>query len=429
VVEIITAAMCAAISIVVIDPHEHSLAWNSFLQLVARGFGRRVLFDRLSNLSRVLGYRFLRPSNARNPFRQKSENEQTTREFCDVLMRRRDMSSLAGHPQTEEFITDALDLILQQRTEVSAAKIEFALQPDHKEFKRLVANCTNDELRTKFEAIAEGRIKPGMYASAARLIRGACRSPAFTLRCEPTFDLYDFLDNRGILLVEGSSQGISSDTASMIMGAIILQVINYVRSRRTSQPRVLLIMDEATNANLIGGAGHEVRALAELQKKGLDVHILVQSPTFANAFVEDGVFTNCIEHHWFFAANDAVAQKAARDLDDADYREAVRGLRRGERFIKRLNHVTREMVTPLPDPWPFPGLSERKARTALSQILKRPEYWSPLQCSESPPTPTPLTESSNLPTDTSSLTDTSPPSSPAERLRIARRRNSETKGD
>ena len=415
---------------VVVDPHSRSLAWHSYVQLIARGFRKRVLFDQLSNLNRVLGYRFLQASRSDNPYRRDAENDQTIHEFMDVLLRRRDIESLAARPLTEEYLTDALLLVLHQRHETSAADIQFAFQTHHPRFRELLANCTNPDVRAKFQAIENGSIKPGQYGSAARLIRSVCSSPAFTLRCQPTFSLPTFLDRYGILLVEGGTQGISPDTASTIMGSIILQVIHYVRSRPRATPRVLLVIDEATNANLIGAAGHEVRALAELQKKGLDIHILVQSPSFPSAFIEDGVFTNCIEHHWFFAANDAVAQKAARDLGDPQYRQWVRDLHRGERYVKRLNQVTFERVTPVPDRWIFPGLAEKKAYQALAEIRKRPEYWSPPCPSQPASDPTKAAdESSNSSTSTPASPDTSSRTSPAERLRTVKSKNSAGSGN
>ncbi len=444
VIDIVAAALLGTIAIVVIDPHFMSLAWNAYIHLVARGLWRRVLFDRLSNFDRVLGYQFLRPSTANQTNRRDAENEQTIREFIDVLLRRRDMQSLASHPLIEEFVFLACQLIIYQKHPTPASEIRYAFEPQEPHFHRLISGCTHEEVRRKFLAIASGQIKSGQYAAARRLISGVCGSPAFTTRCHTTFDLNRFLNRRGILLIEGASHGISPDTASTIMGAIILQVFHFIRSRPKPYPRVLLVIDEATNANLIGAAGHEVRALAELQKRGLDIHILCQSPNFPNSFVEDGVLTNCIEHHWFFPANDAVAQKAARDLGDAEYRQSVRSLRRGQRYVKRLNRVTFEQVTPLPDPWTFPGLADSKARKALTEIQKRPEYWSPSECPQTDsnqtavPSPDQTQSTSNLtpnkspstsPTNTSSSADTSLPTSPAARLNTERSRNCGTPGN
>lgn len=431
VLDIIAAAMLG-MAIVVIDPHMMSLAWNAFVHLSARGFRRRILFDQLSCLSHVLGYRFLRRSKAREPLRRDAENEQSIREFMDVIGRRRDVQSFAKHPLTEDFLFDASALILYQAAEQPTSDIQFAFQPKHKRFRELVRHCTRDDIRSKFEGIADGSIKHGQYASAARLIRGVCASPAFTTRCRPTFDLSRFLDGGGILLVEGASQGVSQDAANMIMGSIVLQVIQYVRGRTSSKPGVLLVLDEATNASLIGSAGHETRALAELQKKRLDIHALVQSPNFPSSQIEEGVFTNCIEHHWFFNANESVCQQAARDLGDADYRERVRYLKRGERFIRRLGRVSFDRVTPLPDPWVLPGLSTRKAYKSLAEIRNRPEYWSPTQCPEPESEPTTetlidlplISKSNNSPSVTSSSPGTSLPSSPAERLNTGRSRDS-----
>ena len=71
-------------------------------------------------------------------------------------------------------------------------------------------------------------------------------------------------------------------------------------------------MDEANNAGLIGAAGHETRALAELRKAGYDCHILVQSLNFPTTQITNDVLTNTIEHYWFYNANDAVARVAVQ---------------------------------------------------------------------------------------------------------------------
>ncbi len=46
-------------AIVVFDPHRDSLAFGALSQLTARGMKNRILYDRLSELHRVLGWDFL----------------------------------------------------------------------------------------------------------------------------------------------------------------------------------------------------------------------------------------------------------------------------------------------------------------------------------------------------------------------------------
>ena len=435
VVEIVIAAMVGVMTsahkmaVVVIDPHVHSLAGNAFKYLVACSQTDRILFDRLSSFHRVLGYQFLQPSRASNPLQREAENDQTVKEFVDVLGRRKDAESLAKNPLTEEHAVDGLSHIINQDQPTPDSHFQYAYSPETDEFSELLEHCTKSDLKQKFQAVADGRIKPGLYAPAKRLFRSIC-TPAFTARCHNTFDLNGFLDDAGILLVEGGSESNSQDAANTVMGGLGMKVIQYVRSRRRPTPRVLLVLDEATNAKLVGAAGHEVRAMAELQKKGLDIHVLVQSPNFPNPFIEDAIFTNCIEHQWFFTANDAVARKAAADLGDPSYRERVRSLRRGERFIKRLNRVTFNTVKGLPDPWAFPGLAERKAVAAYKKIIARPEYWSPTcHAIANQKTAESSNRSSNSPSNTSSSSTTSSELSAAERLRIARSRNSPKKDD
>ena len=64
-----------------------------------------------------------------------------------------------------------------------------------------------------------------------------------------------------------------------------------------------------------------MNAAAECQKMGLDIHVLVQSLNFPNSHITDGVLTNCTRHEWMYAANAAVARKAADDLGNSDYED------------------------------------------------------------------------------------------------------------
>ncbi|MCA9047181.1 MAG: hypothetical protein KDA89_00535 [Planctomycetaceae bacterium] len=420
----VAAADSGQTAIVQIDPHPNSLCAGSFRQLVARGHEHRILYDQLPRLDRVLGIQFLRASTAADSLTRLAEDEQYAREFADVLMRRREMKSMASSPQTEEWTIAAILFLIRQRKPHPAGDLPFAFRPNSAKFAELLCSCTDPDLREKFREVATGVVKRGYYAAAQRLIDSVCASPAFAARSGTSFDLERFLDRKGILLIEGGSHGISEDAMRTIMGAVILQVISYVRRRRSAYPRVLLQLDEATNANLIGAAGHEVRAMAECQKMGLDVHVLVQSPNFPSSFITDAVLTNCLTHTWFYAANESVARMAAADLGDPDLKNEVRSLSQGQCYIKRRHNVQRFVVPPFKDPWTFPELSARKATEAHQRILLRSEYQEPTWNPPNHSTGANATPSSAAsPGHTRSASTTSVPSSPADRLRTGELQN------
>ena len=373
------AALSNACGIVVIDPHCQALAHKLFELLVAYGIQSRVLFDRFSDFERALQYRFLHPPAVANQHECAALIDVSARHYIDILGRRRDVASLAKHPQTEECTLNALLLLLYQRKPQAATKLKYAYRPRTAQFRSLVQGCAVDDIRDFFVKVGDGIIKPAFYASAKRLIDAVTSSPLFSVRCSdtPSFDLPSFLDNRGILLVEGGGPSISRDAQSTILGAIVLDVINYVRTRGSRPHRILLVLDEATNARLV--SSHEALALNELQKDayGLDIHVIVQTPSFPSTEVGEAVFQNCQRHEWMFCASNAVAQLGGSDLGDADYRLRIQRLRRGERFVKSDGRTFFDVVPAIADPWGVPGLGAEKAAEALAEIRERKEYRSP----------------------------------------------------
>src|SRR5882672_6340151 len=72
---LVTAALRGTIALVVIDPNRDSLATPLLAHLIARGLQNRIVFDRLSDLHRVLSWDFLPPSTATDPLVRFAENE------------------------------------------------------------------------------------------------------------------------------------------------------------------------------------------------------------------------------------------------------------------------------------------------------------------------------------------------------------------
>lgn len=407
---------------VCVDPHSQSLAWDAFTQLVARGHKNRILFDRLSHFDHVLGYDLGRPSRADHPLRRQAENEAIVEQLTELVCRRRGQSDLAQSPQTEEFTRAAIQLVLHQNPGRPASDLRFAFQTEHPRFRYLIDHCEHEEAKLKFEQIATGKTRPGWFASAARLIEPTVGSSVFGVRCGASFNLGSFLNQRGILFIEGGAGGVAEDGKRTVMGAVILRTIQFIRARRRAEPRVLLVLDEAANAGLIGEAGHEVRAMAETQKYGLDFLVLVQSPSFSKHTTEQ-LLSNAVRHEYFYQANDSVARAAASDLGDSNLRNEIRQLRIGERYVKDRHRVFKEYVEMMSDPWGYLGLSEAKARTALGEIRRsRPEYIQPSQeeftwlPNTSASHKTETNGSSNSPRNTSASSDISKLSSPADRL-------------
>lgn len=363
-------------ALVVIDPHRDSLAAGLLTHLVARGMQRRVLFDRLSAADRVLSSDSLpKPTAPPHSFQYRIEADELIRAFADILCRRRGMESLAGAVLVEQWVTAALALYLAQDDHPPLSILQHAFGPaDHPAFQRLLRRCRDPEIAARFREVERGAIGGGQVAPAERLLRGVLGSPVFAARCG-SFRVAPFLDRGGILIVEGGG-GVSEDAQRTIMGATIIQTIRYVRTRPRPFPPVILALDEANNARLIGASGYEARAAAECQKMNLHIHILVQTLDFPSSEITDAILTNC-RHEWFFNANEAVIRRAAADLGGRDYEPILRSLTAGERLVKDRNRVFREYVPMLEEPWGFPQLAKRKTERALAEIRRRPEYRTP----------------------------------------------------
>ncbi len=405
-------------AIVCIDPHVDSLAALFFAHLCERGHRDRVLYDRLAQIGRVLKWEFLAPSRATSARERHGENQTRCEQFAEILLRRRGKDSAATTPGIEEWLLAALNLYIYQRRRRPLADLRYAFSIAHPKFHDMLLGCDDADTRCKFEEIIESRQTP--YKAAERLIMGVCRSAAFQVRTEHDggFSFERHLDRKGIVIVEGGEGGtLSPDAMRTMMGAIILKTINYLRERKREFPHVTLSLDEANNASLIGEAGHEVRAMAELRKYGISMHVLVQLLDFPSARIERAVMATCATHRYFCCSDPKTAARVGEDLGGSyestgtktryykdgtswdapatfenPYARELRELSRGECLTRRGNENIRERITPLPEPF---GLSKTARVKLLDGLLKavqqRPEYYSPGDVEQASPrqSPTP----------------------------------------
>lgn len=292
-----------------------ALAQKLLLHLDFLGLTNRVIYDRLSDTDLVPCYDWLVPSTHSDVFQRRAENDESIREFAAVLLRRRGLQDIAANPVIEDSLLAALRLYVHQASPVPLVWLSDVFRVGSEAHAHLVEHCTESELAWKFQEYAA--LSPSArrreLGPAERILRAVCLSPAFQVRSgEATFNLTRFLDDKGILIFDGSSHGnLSRDAAAIMMGAIILRIIQHCRTGAKS--KVVLVLDEAVNADLIGL--HESQALAEAGKWGLEFHILVQNPfLFPSEEIRSNVLQNTWRHEWFRQGSPQAAKFAAEDI-------------------------------------------------------------------------------------------------------------------
>jgi len=389
-------------AIICIDPHG-PMARELFAHLCDRGHRHRVLYDRLADLDRVLKWDFLYPSTAKHPRERQGENETRCERFAEILLRRRGQGSAATSPSIEEWLLAALNLYIYQQNRRPLADIRFAFLFDHPTFQSMFDGCTDEETRYKFQKVIDERGKS--FEAAKRLIDSVCKSAAFQVRTEHSggFNFEHHLNNRGIIIVEGGEGGaLSPNAMKTMMGAIILKSLSFLSERKRKKPDLVLCLDEVNNYDLVGEAGHEVKALATHRKYGLAMHIMTQRLDFPPG-ITDGVMTNCDTKIYMRSPHVKTANQLGADLgggyetqgtkthylrdgsswDSPDmisnpFADELRNFERGDCYTRRGNKNKKTRITPLPDPFDMQGRSLNLVIDGLlNQVKRRKEYFSP----------------------------------------------------
>src|SRR5207248_3271442 len=120
-----------------------------------------------------------------------------------------------------------------QRTPLPLPWLADVFDPRSEKRAQLLANCADRELVRKIHdlGLLSLTARRSETAPAERILRAVLQSPAFRVRSgDATFDVGHFLDDGGILILDGSSRGnLSRDATSVMMGAVILRVIEHAR--------------------------------------------------------------------------------------------------------------------------------------------------------------------------------------------------------
>ena len=310
----LTHALAQDTAIVAIDPHGTMMP-KLLLDFAKLGMLKRVIYDRLSDTDLTPSYDWLVPSKNPDPYQRVAQNEQSVRDFVTLLMRRRGILSTAKTPFIEEGLMTAGNIYINQSEPARPYWLPDLYVRGSDSYFWLPSHCTDRNAVMKFYQYAE--LNPMQWRTetgpAERILRATLTSPAFMIRSAgASYDFDGFLKGNGILLLDGSSKGnLSKDAAGIMFGSIILRVIDAARAGRIG--RCYLLIDEASNANLIGL--NESLALAECGKWGLEFDILIQTVmSITDQQVRDNVLQNCWFHEWFRQGSPDAAELAAQDI-------------------------------------------------------------------------------------------------------------------
>ena len=297
--------------------------------------------------------------------------------------------------------------------------------PDDPIYDQAVQNCTDGEIRKIVARWKKLSLSARRYelGGAERMFRIVLTSPAFMYRCDGHFDAPKFLDHSdgGHILIEGGD--VSDEAKRVVFGGISHLIIESAKRGKFKRP-VQLVLDEAQEyAGL-----YECKALREVRKFNLDITLIAQS--LPQEMRED-ILQNC-EHLAVYRCNSPDARlfggmvgavvRGAGSLssDISEAQRAIMNLRVRQRFVRQ-GKAWKEEVPFLRDPYPWPGLTEKRTWEAITKSIG--EHGEKLSLSGFEKTPAPATKS---PKRSDSSTPTSP--SPAIQLFRELSRNWNEKG-
>jgi hypothetical protein len=218
-------------------------------------------------------------------------------------------------------LTDAFLLYIYQREDVPFYFLQDCFVPETDRAQYLLKNCTNPEVafRFQFYHAQQGQQREFQVGAAERRLVEMCSSPQFRRRCRKTFDLADFFNRGGKLLMSGKSKNnLSREDAALVMGTTILRVIALARSGAITRPLVI-ILDEGLNTGLLDL--NVARALRQSGQwgGGVEWHLLLQNITFGDPEITESVLGNCDVLYFFKQVSPAAARVAAEICGTMEY--------------------------------------------------------------------------------------------------------------
>jgi hypothetical protein len=342
-----------------------------------------------------------------------------------VFLAVRNLETSSGSALMDDWLPPAVYCYLTLRRRRRLSWLPYLFRPGTKRFRIMMRDCTQPDLKYKFLGLAK-LTERGLRAevgSIVRLLDSVFRSPSFRRRCDGHLDVGALLQ-AGNLIVLSRGEA-SEDAYRFYVLALLMLVVEHVKTRGTRYPFVRICLDEAMNAGFLRHPA-PFKAAAECRKNGLFLTVITQAlPSWA-----DDLFQFCPLHVYHRIDSEAIARRAANDIlpclrlrpDETRAEliawliEDLKSLKPGERWVVRNGVARREYVKLPQSPWPdWPGLRAAKLSEKLERIYRKEEYRCPQPPDDEPP-------SSSSSPDTPPPSPSSPsPSSAAGRLVRAKR--------
>lgn len=252
---------------------------------------------------------FFRSRNP-DPHECEKENQSFARMAAEALSGHRS-GSIDDTRLIKEWLMAVIALLQYQRTDVSWNMLRCAFYPGTLGFNMLLAGCTNDRVKAKFESLLG--MRQNLYAvigPTARLLEETLDWPAFAEMMVQTFDLEAYVRQKKIIVILGSGEEAFDRIIIRMMVLRLIQIAmkNWALTKTPLPMRIF--EDEASK--LIGET--EANAAGKTLKMGLSFCWISQTQDFGDPLINTRVEENCSRKIMMHAGSGVVAALNAKHL-------------------------------------------------------------------------------------------------------------------
>jgi hypothetical protein len=296
------------------------------LHLASQGLTRRLLYDEFSNFNRVLAVRWLEQSTHQNAGKKQSENHARITGFMELLwrasQRQGEEGSIFEKPMGSMFTELGIKLWLFQVPVKPMSWFPYAFRLKHPRCRQMVDQCTDEEVREEWRTLLNlaarnaDTLLESKIGFSRRLSRQVFGLPAFRERCDGDLAIYQLLQEKRIILLDGSNDGsVPDEVSTAIFGSWNLGIIQAQQKHfsATGQPLLCVVVwEEAPASRIVGPV--EIDISREGRKYGFIQYVLGQEKDSWDLNTWSAMKTNTQVHEWYNPGEPDLAMEAAKDI-------------------------------------------------------------------------------------------------------------------